>query len=55
VILYINLPVELSIRPDLLHKLVPAHYIDKLQQSSGIDIDNFKPIPVKDLRLTSLD
>lgn len=42
-------------RPDLIHKLVPLHCIDNLQQSSGIDINNFEPIPLEDLRLTNVD
>ncbi|KAK4521245.1 uncharacterized protein ATC70_013190 [Mucor velutinosus] len=46
---------ELSIRPDLIQKLVPSHYIDSLQQKSGIDIYHFDPIPVEDLRLTNVD
>lgn len=47
--------IELSIRPDLIQKLVPAHYIDTLQQKSGIDIYHFDPIPVEELRLTNVD
>ncbi|CEG65745.1 Putative Pkinase-domain-containing protein [Rhizopus microsporus] len=45
---------ELSVRPDLIHKLVPAHCKENLLQS-GIDIDNFIPIPLKDLRLNIVD
>lgn len=53
--IYLYHQTELSIRPDLIHKLVPAHYIDTLQQKSGIDIHHFDPIPVEDLRLTNVD
>ncbi|KAI8976091.1 kinase-like domain-containing protein [Pilobolus umbonatus] len=42
---------ELSIRPDLLHKLVPPHCHEKLLRS-GIDVNNFNPIP---LELTPMD
>jgi glycogen synthase kinase 3 beta len=45
--------VELSIRPDLIHKLVPAHLVSSLNDR-GIDIDNFNPIPLEELRI-SLD
>lgn len=51
--IYLNL-LELSVRPDLIHKLVPTHYREKLMQS-GIDINNFTAIPLKDLRLSLLD
>jgi hypothetical protein len=51
---YTRLLLELSVRPDLIHKLVPAHYKENLLQS-GIDIDNFIPIPLKDLRLNIVD
>jgi len=44
---------ELSIRPDLIHKLVPAHLVSSLNDR-GIDIDNFNPIPLEELRI-SLD
>ncbi|KAG2213812.1 hypothetical protein INT47_001081 [Mucor saturninus] len=44
---------ELSIRPDLIHKLVPTHCMEKLQ-SVDIDINNFIPIPLEELRLPSL-
>ncbi|KAI8349469.1 kinase-like domain-containing protein [Choanephora cucurbitarum] len=46
---------ELSIRPDLIHKLVPPHYADTLEKTTGIDINQFTPIPLSDLRLNSLD
>ncbi|KAI8369410.1 kinase-like domain-containing protein [Radiomyces spectabilis] len=45
---------ELSIRPDLLPKLVPPHCHEELL-SRGIDVHNFSPIPIEDLRLASLD
>lgn len=44
---------ELSIRPDLNSTLVPAWREPELQ-SRGIDIHNFKPIPLEQLRI-SLD
>lgn len=42
---------ELSIRPDLISKLVPAHAEQGLQ-ARGIDIRNFTPIPAEDMRIT---
>ncbi|KAI0319811.1 Pkinase-domain-containing protein [Amylostereum chailletii] len=42
---------ELSVRPDLIHKLVPPHCEAELR-SRGIDIDNFDPIPLEQMRLT---
>lgn len=42
---------ELSIRPDLISKLVPAHAEQDLQ-ARGIDIRNFTPIPAEDMRIT---
>ncbi|KAI8887836.1 Pkinase-domain-containing protein [Backusella circina FSU 941] len=45
---------ELSIRPDLLHKLVPSHCHEQLK-FNGIDVNSFNPIPVQDIRLASLD
>lgn len=51
---YTRLLLELSVRPDLIHKLVPAYCKENLLQS-GIDIDNFIPIPLKDLRLNIVD
>ncbi|CEP16757.1 hypothetical protein [Parasitella parasitica] len=36
-------------------KLVPSHYIDHLKQTSGIDIKDFDPIPLEDLRLNNVD
>lgn len=47
--------IELSIRPDLIHKLVPNHCADKIQRQHSIDLNHFTPIPIQDLRLTSLD
>lgn len=44
---------ELSIRPDLIHKLVPEHARADLA-SKGIDVDNFEPVPLESLRV-SLD
>ncbi|CDH60261.1 pkinase-domain-containing protein [Lichtheimia corymbifera JMRC:FSU:9682] len=45
---------ELSIRPDLIHKLVPPHCHDELLYR-GIDVRNFTPIPLDKMRLPSLD
>lgn len=44
---------ELSTRPDLIKKLVPKHAEAELRMR-GIDVDNFEPIPVEELRI-SLD
>ncbi|RUS28342.1 protein kinase gsk3 [Jimgerdemannia flammicorona] len=45
---------ELSIRPDLLHQLVPAHSEAELL-SRTIDVHNFTPLPASQLRVASLD
>lgn len=42
---------ELSIRPDLIRQLVPPHCESELL-SRGIDINNFEPIPLEDMRIT---
>jgi glycogen synthase kinase 3 beta len=42
---------ELSIRPDLIRQLVPPHCEAELL-SRGIDINNFEPIPLADMRIT---
>ena len=42
---------ELSIKPELNHKLVPAYCIPELR-SRGIDLDNFEPIPLEQLKIT---
>ena len=42
---------ELSIRPDLIRTLVPPHCEPELL-SRGIDINNFTPIPLADMRIT---
>ncbi|KAK1924658.1 glycogen synthase kinase 3 [Papiliotrema laurentii] len=44
---------ELSIRPDLIRRLVPAHAEPALR-ARGVDIDDFVPIPLEQLRI-SLD
>jgi len=44
---------ELSIRPDLNHKLIPSHAESKLRER-GINLDNFVPIPLEELKI-SLD
>lgn len=40
---------ELSLRPDLIHKLVPAHSYPELLQR-GIDVHSFTPIPLEKLQ-----
>lgn len=45
---------ELSIRPDLIHHLVPPHAVEALA-FNGIDIHHFVPIPLESMRLPSLD
>ncbi|KAI5480787.1 glycogen synthase kinase [Pseudohyphozyma bogoriensis] len=42
---------ELSIRPDLIRQLVPPHCEPELL-SRGIDINNFTPIPLSEMRIT---
>jgi len=42
---------ELSIRPDLNRQLVPSWREPELL-SRGIDLNNFTPIPLEDLRIT---
>ncbi|KAK7023725.1 kinase domain-containing protein [Favolaschia claudopus] len=42
---------ELSVRPDLIRKLVPAHCEAELA-SRGIVLDSFVPIPLDELRIT---
>ncbi|GAA6059057.1 hypothetical protein JCM10212_001282 [Sporobolomyces blumeae] len=42
---------ELSIRPDLNRKLVPSHVEPELA-SRGIDLNNFEPIPLEQMRIT---
>lgn len=44
---------ELSTRPDLIRRLVPSHAEADLR-ARGIDIDDFVPIPLEQLRI-SLD
>lgn len=44
---------ELSVRPDLIPKLVPVHAEATLREQ-GIDVHNFEPIPLESLRV-SLD
>jgi hypothetical protein len=42
---------ELSVRPDLIHKLVPPHCEETLRLRA-VDVHNFKPIPLEQLRIT---
>lgn len=42
---------ELSVRPDLIHKLVPPHREAALR-SRSIDVNEFVPIPLEQLRIT---
>lgn len=44
-------PAELSIRPDLNRQLVPS-WCELELASRGIDLNNFKPIPLEELRIT---
>lgn len=43
--------LELSSRPDLIRQLVPTHAEEELR-SKGIDVNDFKPIPPEQLRVT---
>ncbi|KAI8888319.1 Pkinase-domain-containing protein [Backusella circina FSU 941] len=42
---------ELSIRPDLIRRLVPPHYESELL-AQGIDIHNFTPIPLEQMKIS---
>ncbi|TRM61702.1 kinase-like domain-containing protein [Schizophyllum amplum] len=42
---------ELSVRPDLNNQLVPPHCLSELA-SRQIDLDNFVPIPLEDMKIT---
>ena len=42
---------ELSVRPDLIERLVPARAKEMLLQR-GIDVHNFQPIPPESLRVS---
>lgn len=44
-------PIELSIRPDLNRQLVAAWTLPELL-SRGIDLNNFTPIPLEQMRIT---
>jgi glycogen synthase kinase 3 beta len=41
---------ELSCRPDLIKNLVPAHAEQELL-SRGVDVNNFDPIPLDQMRV----
>ncbi|KAG0176949.1 regulator of ime2 [Apophysomyces sp. BC1034] len=45
---------ELSIRPDFINKLVPPHCHENLLLRR-IDVRNFTPVPLEELRLSSLE
>ena len=49
--LLIFVPAELSIRPDLNCQLVPSWCEPELALR-GIDLNNFTPIPLEELRIT---
>ena len=49
----LTIHLELSIAPELNHRLVPAHARAALQ-AKGLDIDNFKPL-TKDQMMARLD
>ncbi len=38
--------IELSIKPDLVKKLVPPHAEEALK-AQGINVDNFEPVPIQ--------
>ncbi|GAA5886167.1 hypothetical protein JCM6882_004286 [Rhodosporidiobolus microsporus] len=42
---------ELSVRPDLVHHLVPSHYAPTLLETKGIDVARFEPVDVEGLRV----
>jgi glycogen synthase kinase 3 beta len=44
-------PAELSVRPDLINRLVPPHAEAELL-SRGIDVHNFQPLSPESLRVT---
>jgi glycogen synthase kinase 3 beta len=46
-----TVPAELSVRPDLNRRLVPLHCEPELR-ARGIDLDNFVPIPLDQLKIT---
>lgn len=46
-----NQLTELSIRPDLNRQLVPA-WTQPALLSRGIDLNNFTPIPLEQMRIT---
>ena len=41
---------ELSVRPDLIKRLVPSRVEESLRQQ-GIDVNHFDPIPLESLRV----
>lgn len=43
--------LELSVRPDLINSLVPPHTEPELR-SRSIDISNFVPIPLEQMKIT---
>ena len=47
----LTVAAELSVRPDLNRQLVPPH-CEKELGSRGIDLNNFVPIPLEQLRIT---
>jgi hypothetical protein len=47
--------LELSVKPELISKMVPPHLAPDLSQSLGLpDLSQFKPIPSEQLRIPSL-
>ncbi|KAL0075189.1 kinase-like domain-containing protein [Phycomyces blakesleeanus] len=45
---------ELSVRPDLIHSLVPSYCQEELR-FRNIDVHQFTPVPLEKMRLASLD
>jgi glycogen synthase kinase 3 beta len=42
---------ELSVRPDLIHQLVPPHAEQALYETYGIEINNFEPVDLAQMRV----
>lgn len=42
--------IELSIRPDLIHRLVPPHAEQELLDH-GIDVHHFEPLPADQFKI----
>ncbi len=42
---------ELSVRPDLIHQLVPPHAEQALYKMEGIQLDSFQPVDLSQMRV----